>query len=88
MRNPCCLYQHAGHLYIPELGSRVSIIDAADKLVAHLGDGKAVKKKELAQHPEAFATPHALAVDSRGDLYVVEWLPTGRPRKFRHTPQA
>jgi peptidylamidoglycolate lyase len=88
MRNPCCLYQHAGHLYIPELGSRVSIIDAADKVVAQLGDGKGVKKEELDRHPEAFATPHALAVDSRGDLYVVEWLPNGRPRKFRRTPQA
>lgn len=88
MRNPCCLYQHAGHLYIPELGARVSIIDAADKVVAQLGDGRGVKKEELASHPEAFATPHALAVDSRGDIYVVEWLPNGRPRKFRHTPQA
>ena len=88
MRNPCCLYQHAGHLYVPELGARVSIIDAADKVVAQLGDGRGVKKEDLTSHPEAFATPHALAVDSRGDLYVVEWLPTGRPRKFRHTPQS
>ena len=86
MRSPCCLYEHAGHLYIPELGARVSIIDAADQVMARIGDGSKVKKEELKDHPEAFATPHALAVDSRGDLYVVEWLPYGRPRKFRHTP--
>jgi peptidylamidoglycolate lyase len=87
-RAPCCFYQHAGHLYIPELGARVSILDADDKVVARLGDGKGMKKEEISQHPEKFATPHAMTVDSRGDMYVVEWLDFGRPRKFRHTPQA
>ncbi|MBL9083123.1 MAG: hypothetical protein JNK76_15010 [Planctomycetales bacterium] len=86
MRAPCCFYQHAGHLYVPELNARVSILDAKDQVVAQLGDGKGLKKEEAAQHPEAFFTPHALALDSRGDLYVVEWLPDGRPRKFKHTP--
>lgn len=86
VRLPCCFYQHDGHVYVPELGARVSIFDAADKQVAMLGDGQGIKKEELDKHPEAFATPHALCVDSRGDLYVVEWLPYGRCRKFRHTP--
>jgi peptidylamidoglycolate lyase len=86
MKAPCCFYQHDGHLYIPELGARVSIIDAKDQVVARLGDGSAIKKEEIEAHPEAFATPHALTVDSRGDLYVLEWLPNGRPRKFKHTP--
>lgn len=86
MRAPCCFYQHADHLYIPELGSRVSIIDANDKIVARLGDGAGIKKEAIT--PDKFATPHALAVDSRGDLYVVEWIDYGRARKFRHTPSA
>lgn len=86
VRKPCCFYQHAGHLYIPELGARVSIMDAKDKYVARLGDGADVKAADIQQHPDKFATPHALTVDSRGDLYVIEWLPFGRPRKFRHTP--
>jgi hypothetical protein len=86
MRAPCCLYQFAGNLYIPELGGRVSIIDAKDNVLARLGDGMGIKKEEIDQHPEAFATPHALTVDSSGDLYVVEWLANGRPRKFKHTP--
>lgn len=86
MRAPCCFYQHAGHLYVPELGARVSIIDAQDNVVARLGDGRGIDKATIQDHPEAFATPHALSVDSRGDLYVVEWLDFGRPRKFRHTP--
>lgn len=86
MRAPCCFYQFAGHLYIPELGARVSIIDAKDNVVARLGDGLGIKKETIQEHPEAFATPHALTVDSAGDLYVVEWLDFGRPRKFKHTP--
>ncbi len=85
-RLPCCFYQHAGHIYVPELGARVSIMDDNDKLVARLGDGDGIKAAEIRSHPDKFATPHALTVDSHGDLYVIEWLDWGRPRKFRHTP--
>lgn len=81
MRNPCCFYQHDGLLYIPELGARVSIIDADDKIVARLGDGAGDPKAE--EKPEKFKTPHALTVSSTGDLYVIEWVPFGRPRKFK-----
>jgi len=86
MRLPCCFYQANGLLYIPELGSRVTVLDDQDKLVAHLGDGAGIKAAEIKSHPDKFATPHALTVDSRGDLYVVEWLDYGRARKFKHTP--
>jgi hypothetical protein len=81
VRNPCCFYQQQGLLFIPDLASRVTILDAKDRLVAHLGDGKDVPGKE--KNPATFAAPHALCVDSRGDLYVIEWVDFGRPRKFR-----
>ena len=81
----CCFYQHKGNLYIPDLGSMVTILDADDQPVAKLGDGKGVKKEEFQTgHLDKFATPHALTVDSHGDFYIVEWLPYGRVRKFRH----
>lgn len=86
VRNPCCFYQHKGHLFIPDLASRVTILDADDKVVAHLGDGKG--KTDNKTNPALFATPHALCVDSHGDFYVVEWVDFGRPRKFKHTPMA
>lgn len=82
-RLPCCFYQQGGLLFVPELGARVSIVDAHDGIVARLGDGAAIQKENIASHPEVFAAPHALTVDSAGDLYVIEWLPFGRPRKFR-----
>lgn len=92
VRNPCCFYQHKEHLYIPDLASRVTIFDADDKLVAHLGDGREADGKtnrpDNATNPMLFGRPHALCLDSWGDLYVVEWLDFGRPRKFKHTPMA
>jgi DNA-binding beta-propeller fold protein YncE len=94
VRRPCCFYQHGGYLYVPDLASRVTILDADDKLVAHLGDGSevpnggmGVKEDTANQHPDKFFAPHAMCVDSRGDLYVVEWVSFGRPRKLKHTPQ-
>ncbi len=85
LRNPCCFYQHAGHLYIPDLGAQVLILDKDDKLVTTLGDGNAVPKEKKDSSPE-FIHPHALTVDSKGSLYVLEWVPYGRVRKFTHTP--
>jgi DNA-binding beta-propeller fold protein YncE len=92
-RMPCCFYQHVGHLYIPDLGGVVTILDGSDKAVAHLGDGKKIDgktdKEDNKTNPALFATPHAMCVDSKGSFYVVEWLPApfSRPRKFKHVPQ-
>jgi peptidylamidoglycolate lyase len=82
VRLPCCFYQHDGHLYVPELGARVTILDAADKAVAQLGDGAGIPAGEIQKHPDKFAHPHALTLDSAGNLYILEWLPYGRVRKF------
>jgi hypothetical protein len=91
VRNPCCFYQHRDQLFVPDLASRVTILDAEGHLVAHLGDGKQVDNKTDKPNnktdPALFAAPHALTLDSHGDLYVVEWVDFGRPRKFKHTPQ-
>ena len=90
VRNPCCFYQHKEHLYIPDLASMVTIIDAKDQPVATLGDGKEAdgktNKPDNKTNPALFATPHAICVDSRGDFYTVEWVDFGRARKFTHTP--
>jgi len=87
VRLPCCFYQHDGKLFIPELGSRVTILDEHDKVMAHLGDGEGKKVDELRKIPEKFAYPHAMTVDSKGNFYIVEWVADGRVRCFRSTPQ-
>ncbi len=58
-------------------------IDKDDKCVAHLGDGKGVKKAKLQAGP---GQVHHLMPSRglQGNLYVLEWVPYGRVRKFAH----
>jgi peptidylamidoglycolate lyase len=86
VRNPCCFYQHKKNIFIPDLASQVVVIDKNDQVLGQMGDGKGQKDNKT--NPALFSAPHALTVDSRGDLYVIEWVDFGRPRKFKHTPQA
>ncbi len=86
---PCCFYTHGEELYIPDLHSRVTILDKDDKLLAHLGeDAEAWKKEGWPRRPETewaddrFVSPHGLCVDSEGSIYVAEWVPTGRITKL------
>jgi hypothetical protein len=81
VRLPCCFYEFKGKMYIPDLDSRVTVLDEHDKAIAQLGDGKEVK------NDANFIAPHALTLDSKGDLYVIEWLDYARVRKFKHAPQ-
>jgi DNA-binding beta-propeller fold protein YncE len=48
------------------LGPRVSILDTSGKLLARLGD------KPYGEEPGRFYSPHSVATDSRGDIYVAE----------------
>ena len=61
--------------------------------MAVLGDGKDVPgggggaKPEMdAPNADKFFAPHALTVDSKGNIYVLEWVGWGRVRKLTHTP--
>lgn len=80
IRNPCCFYQYQDVLFVPDLDKVVSIVDKDDRVIAQLGDGKVFTDES------GFKAPHALTLDSHGDLYVVEWVADGRLRKYRHTP--
>jgi peptidylamidoglycolate lyase len=82
LRNPCCFYQQRGLMFIPDLDKVVTILDREDRVVAQLGDGKAITDGT------EFSKPHALTLDSEGSLYVVEWVADARLRKFKHTPAA
>jgi hypothetical protein len=89
MDMPCMFYKHQGELYIPDLHSRLTILDRNDRLIEHLGhDPQAWPTRGWPEiQPQlrrgAFSSPHACCVDSRGDVYVVEWISTGRLIKLR-----
>ncbi len=87
---PCCFYQFGDEMYIPDLHSRVTILDKNDKLITHLGEDQSAWTKQgypNLPHSEralgSFISPHAVCVDSSGDLYVVEWVSDGRVTKLR-----
>jgi DNA-binding beta-propeller fold protein YncE len=70
------------NLKAPNLGPRLSIVDAQGKLLARLGgkDGPGLE-------PGKFLAPHGLAIDSKGDIYVGEVSYTNWKTSFPDTPQ-
>lgn len=89
LRRPCCFYQYKDEQYIPDLHSRVTIIDKNDKLICHLGDTPEQWKKQNWPNvdkseirPGLFSSPHGLCVDRHGDIFVVEWISDGRVTKL------
>ena len=66
----------------PNLGPRVSILDNKGNVLARLGrthDG-------VGQEPGQFMSPHGIAVDSRGDIYVGEVVVSSWPSAFPGKP--
>ena len=89
LTSPCAFAVSGEHLIIPELRARVTILDQADRLVGYLGDNEAVCDQQgWPNHPahliEAgkFNSPHGIAADQAGNLYVVEWIIGGRLTKL------
>lgn len=59
----------------PNLGPRLSIVDNQGKLLARFGDIAGAGNE-----PGQFISPHGVAVDSRGDIYVGEVSATAWPQ--------
>ena len=89
MKSPCCFFQWKDEMYIPDLLARVTIYDKNDKAVAVLGDNpeapttKGWPNIQDKLQKGKFNSPHACCVDSHGDVYVVEWISTGRVTKLK-----
>jgi hypothetical protein len=75
-------------LLVPDLHARVSLFDRDLRPIAHLGDDPAWRKKVLDGFkvrsqpkewvPGRFVHPHDAAFDADGNIFVVEWVSTGR----------
>ena len=67
----------------PDVGHRVSIFNQSGKLLGRLGDS------QWGEGPGQFVSPHGIALDSHGDIYVgeVSWTMMGQklepPRELR-----
>ncbi len=89
LRLPCTTEQHEDDLYIPDLHSRLTILDRNDQLITHLGERD--RGWEIPGWPNIahdlrqagnFTSPHDLHVDRRGNIYVAEWISDGRVTKL------
>jgi hypothetical protein len=86
MRLPCHFHVRGDLMVCPDLDSQVCILDKDYKVLAQLGDGKALNGKVGSRRgqtrdqftPGKFITPHAAIFLANGDILVAEWLPIGR----------
>jgi hypothetical protein len=78
-------------LMVPDLHARISLFGKDNKLITHLGDDPAwtaeVKKFQVRQdeklwQPGKFIHPHDACFDKDGNIFVVEWVATGRITKL------
>lgn len=90
LRLPCTTEQYGDELYIPDLHSRLTILDKDDNLIAHIGEREAGWKIEgwpnidhSLREVGSFTSPHDLHVDGSGNIYVAEWISDGRISKLQ-----
>lgn len=80
-------------LLVPDLHARVSLFDKDNKPIVHLGDDAEWRKKVLDRFqvrgkpqewlPGKFVHPHDACFDKDGNIFVVEWVSTGRVTLLR-----
>ena len=80
-------------LLVPDLHARVSLFDKELKPIVHLGedaewrkkvlDGFKVRQNEKDWVNGKFVHPHDAAFDHHGNIFVVEWVSTGRVTLLR-----
>jgi hypothetical protein len=93
---PANVDQHGDVLLVPDLSARITLLDRNDQVLAHLGEDpewrELVLKDDLklrrAERGEGwvsgkFLHPHDACFDPDGNIFVAEWVHTGRITKLR-----
>lgn len=80
-------------LLVPDLHARVTLMDRDNKVITHLGydpewtkqalDGFKMRSDPSRWRPGRFIHPHDACFDKDGNIYVVEWVATGRVSRLR-----
>lgn len=81
-------------MLVPDLHARITLLDKDNKVITQLGDDEAWRaqaldkkigmrgKRELWQ-PGRFVHPHDACFDQDGNIFVAEWVVTGRVSKLQ-----
>ena len=84
-----------GHMMlVPDLHARITLLDKNNKVITHLGDDEAWRKQvtnrklkmrtQRAKWPAGrFVHPHDAVFDKDGNIFVAEWVQTGRVSMLR-----
>jgi hypothetical protein len=89
---PCHFHERNGEVVIPDLWSKVVVLDSSNRVVAALGDGdystqpewrRAREQARTTFLPGRFLCPHGACFDHDGNIFVVEWVEVGRVTKLR-----
>ncbi|MEM9351933.1 MAG: twin-arginine translocation signal domain-containing protein [Planctomycetota bacterium] len=79
-------------LLVPDLFGRVTLLGKDNEVVAELGDDRervaadkefSIRKDESQWLPGKFVHPHDACFDAEGNIFVAEWVATGRVTKLR-----
>jgi hypothetical protein len=93
---PANIDAHGETLLVPDLSARVTLLDKNNQVIAHLGedpawreqvlkDGMKMRRDETGESwmPGKFLHPHDACFDPAGNIYVAEWVQTGRITRLR-----
>jgi hypothetical protein len=90
VKSPCHFHTFRnGDMVVPDLDSRVTLMDRNNKVILHLGEGAAETNRKLRVEPRdkfvagQFICPHSACFDHEGNIFVVEWVEVGRVSKLR-----
>lgn len=85
-------------MLVPDLHCRVTLLDKDNKVITQLGEDAAWRERALAgfkmrgQRDQwqagKFVHPHDACFDANGDIFVVEWVQTGRCTKLVRVDRA
>jgi len=90
VKRPCHFHERQGMVVIPDLQGRVTLMNAANEMVAHLGDShqpswhnplRSGPREDFI--PGVFVQPHGACFDHDGNIFVAEWVEVGRVTKLR-----
>lgn len=80
-------------LLVPDLHCRVTLLDKDNRVIVHLGDDEAWRAEALEGfkmrnqrprwQPGKFVHPHDACFDRDGNIFVTEWVNTGRVTRLR-----
>jgi hypothetical protein len=88
---PANIDVHGELMLVPDLVGRVTLLDAKNEVIAHLGDDservaaddkRTIRGDKSKWQPGKFVHPHDACFDAEGNIYVAEWVARGRVTKL------